>query len=582
LTGQEIIPVKKDPGGTDVYDIYPSFNIGDNLIFAGFESLAEEIHDQKIVTIDGYGGVFFDRFTCMLSAILKKKGYAVSIIETTRFFKSPPEICKLKSPFLGGNDPLFGTRTTLDISDFFPENSLESLLPDKGADISIIVGPGAALAGWPGLLLYIDLPKNEIQYRARAGSVVTLGMLSPADPGIMYKTFYFVDWIVLNRHKKNILSSVDIFIDGQRPDIPVWTSGATIKKTFSIMSLSPFRARPWFEPGAWGGTWIRDNIHELSRNVPNYAWSFELITPENGLILESSGLMLEVSFDCLMYLEAQSVLGDCFEKYKTDFPIRFDFLDTFDGGNLSLQCHPHPDYIKEMFGEPFTQEETYYILDNKEASSVYLGFRDDIDPEEFRKDLEVSDLESKAIDPEKYLLKLPSKKHDLFLIPFGTVHGSAKNNLVLEISTTPYIFTFKLYDWLRPDLNGKPRILNIDRGMENLYFDRKGKYVPEKLVSKPLLIGYGPGWKLYRLPTHESHSYDIHRYHFKDEIEILTENKCLVMSLVEGKSILVESLNGRKQQFCYAETFIIPASAKTIRISNNSGCEAVLIKAFIK
>ena len=583
-TTQHLAPAKRKklPAGT--YDIYPAFPIASGSIGLGYDTLASRIIESgaRTVTLDGFSGVFWANVGYHLDIALSKLGISVCFVSIDQALRSADQVDEMIRPCLGGDDPLFGKRYQGVLRDFFSSDRLTAIRPDPGAQITVLYGTGAALAGWDGLLVYFDVPKNEIQFRSRAGHAVNIGTTRTENAKAAYKRMYFVDWPVLNRHRVEILPEIDIIVDEQRPDEPTLMAGDVFRRSLDTMAHNYVRVRPWFEPGPWGGQWIKQRIPQLSEEARNYAWSFELISPENGIAFESDGITMEASFDFLMLHNHTEVLGDFAGRFGYEFPIRYDFLDTFNGGNLSLQCHPRPEYVNANFGETFTQDEAYYILDCEPGARVYLGFKEGVDPKEFRADLERSVREGTPVDVERHVNTEPAHKHDLFLIPNGTIHCSGANNLVLEISATPYIFTFKMYDWMRMDLDGKPRPLNIDRAFANLYFERQGERVKKELIAHPVLLRKGDDWQVFHLQTHPNHFYDVQRWEFNTSVEVSTDGSCHVLSLTDGESVILETAGGQQALFNYAETFVIPAAAGSYTMKNNGKNPAKVVLTFLK
>ncbi len=338
-----------EPG---VYDLLPTFPLPAGQIQTGWAALARQIEKAfeagaRLIAIDGYGCVLWDDFKTRLEAALSELNIPLKWRAAADAMLPETRIEALIDPYLGGDDPIFGRLCDFDLAAFFDS---EGLKPVPEADhLTIIYGAGAALTGMPDYMIYVDVPKDEIQRRMMAGTVSNLGASGPAT----YKRLYFIDWPVLNRHKARLLPSLNCFVDGQNPLEPTLIAGDDLRAGLALMSRSSLRARPWFAPGPWGGQYMKENFPGLPGDVPNYAWSFELITPENGLVFESGAARLECSFDLLMFAHYQDVLGSAAERFGYDFPIRFDYLDTMGGGNLSIQCHPRLDYIRDNFGEPF-------------------------------------------------------------------------------------------------------------------------------------------------------------------------------------------------------------------------------------
>ena len=197
---------------------------------------------------------------------------------------------------------------------------------------------------------------------------------------------------------------------------------ATFFKGIEETVKTPFRVGPFFDPAPWGGKWMKE-VCGLNPEKENYGWCFDCVPEENSLYFEVNGVRFELPSVDLVLLKSRELLGEPVEaRFGKDFPIRFDFLDTVGGGNLSVQVHPTTQFIRENFGMYYTQDESYYLLDAKEGASVYLGLKTGIDKNEMIHDLREAQKGEVVFDTERDVNRLPAKKHDHYLISGGTVH----------------------------------------------------------------------------------------------------------------------------------------------------------------
>lgn len=582
-TNSFLAPIEKTGTKEGHYDLFPAFRVQEP-IYIGLQALADKISNQSTVIIEGAEGVLWDMFIHSLEKELIEMGKTVCLKPVSEALKSEEEVEELIKPFMGEDDSIFGRMSNLRVVDFFCRKKLAEIRPDSNCDINIVYGQGAALTGWEGCLIFVDLPKNELQFRMAAGVSFNFACTKKLDARDSYKRSYFVDWPMLDAYKGSLIPKIDWIVDEQRIDQYTFMSGQNFRNALSEMCRNSFRVRPWFAPGVWGGTYLRDSIEGLNKDEKNLAWSFELMALENGIMFQHDNVLMETSFSFLMSYGYKEILGDCAEDFKEDFPIRFDFLDTINGDNLSIQCHPRPEYIRSRFGKTYTQDETYYILRCTPDATVYLGFQEGIRKDEFSKALNWSQDNAEKLNITDYVQSFEAKKHDLFLIPNGTIHASGAGNLVLEISSAPYIFTFKMYDWVRLDIDGRPRPINIEHGLNNVRFERNGDVVKETLISKPYVMEKTDSLQIEHVPTHPDHFYDVHRYTLSSGTSIKIDNndKCHVWMIVEGSHVELETAGGMKETYNYIETFIVPAATEHYSLTNTSDNDVMLVKAFVK
>lgn len=557
------------------YDVEPETQIqhyriavsGSDAIINSFTQVIEDLKTDAKIVVECYPGVDMTGLVENILALLP----IAHLINSEKYAMDASQLRHIIDREMT-DDRVFGMMTHYTLDEFYPEAVQATAEIDQLKGCTIVYGTGASLVvNHPDLIVYCDLARWEIQLRYRQGMANWHQNNPNDDPLHKFKRGYFFDWRVADRLKKDLLSKIDYFLDTNNRTIPKLVDGKSLIEGLKSLGSRPFRTVPYFDASVWGGQWMKHH-YELSENGSNYGWAFDGVPEENSLFLRFGKVRIETPAMNLMLIAPKRILGEkVYARFGAEFPIRFDYLDTMEGQNLSLQVHPLTGYIQQHYGMNYTQDESYYILEAKPDASVYLGVKAGTTHKKIEESLRQAASGTIKFPDKDYINQLPAKKGDHFLIPAGTIHCGGAGTVILEISATPYIFTFKMWDWGRIGLDGKPRPLHIKEGMENIQLNRDTNWVCDNLVDQFSSVNTIDGHQSERTGLHPTLEFiETQRHTIVDSAYIQTHGSVNMLNLVEGEAIIIESLDDTFPPFAvtFGETFIIPESVKEYRVRN--------------
>lgn len=576
------------------YDLHPYKKmVGyDNQAWEGMLLIADELQrkieetlkekNKAVLCLDLYPGVCKEEIR-KLGKLLSP----VKILDTEDCAKTE-ELLEQEFYDYITEDRVFGIMCHKNLRDFFIPEKLAALADEVEKvkeGLVVVLGLGTDFICKGDVHVYCSITRWEIQLRYRKGMPNWHCTNRDAPNLAKYKRGFFIEWRLADRYKKERYQQFDYVLESEEMGNPKLITKAAFCAGLERLSMEPFRMEPYFDPGVWGGHWMQENFG-LNPEEENFAWSFDGVPEENSLNLVYGEVTIKLPAVDLVFYRPKQLLGErVYGRFGAEFPIRFDLLDTMGGGNLSLQVHPLTGYIQEKFGMHYTQDESYYLLDTDEEEDtfVYLGVKTDVNKEDMIRDLKLAEKGEILFPTEEYVNKIPVKKHDHILIPAGTIHCSGQNTMVLEISATPYIFTFKLWDWGRVGLDKIPRPIHVDHGLKNIQWDRDTKWVYDNLVHQESLVTEKEGVLVEQTGLHSCEFINTYRYTLTEPHGVKMEDSVHVMNLVGGESAYIESTDGSFEPFQihYAETVIVPASVESYRLVPHKG-EIKLIVASVR
>ena len=520
-----------------------------NSIITGTKETASHITDaivkkletgNVVLALDGYIGARFEQTINLFSQNLKLKSINVKVFDFEDVLKPASQLDEDFSENLKEDkekDPvlLYGKLFKGSYEDLFDPEKLAQFVKrvkefKKGSSkqVFIVYGFGCTIKMLRpdyDFICYFDVTPKEVILRAKKGMFTNLGDSTAKPIKAMLRRCYYIDFEVAGHLRWDLIknNAIDYYIASNDLNKLQLIPRESFNSITAALVKCPMRCKPVYIEGVWGGHYIT-KLRNLPGSMVNCAWVFDLIPLEVSIVVEAGEQLLEFPFFTFVQKEGEALMGnDCVKKFGGYFPIRFNYDDSYhSSGNMSIQVHSGHKYNVENFGEHGRQDESYYIVATGHGAKTYVGFNEDADPNEFISEVKKSEKEFTPVDYQKYVNHIESVPGTQVMLPAGTIHSSGRNQLILEIgSLSVGSYTYKMYDYLRADLDGKPRPIHTYHGENVLRKERTTSWVKENLVQEARLAKSGDGWAEYIVGEHDLLYFSLRRLEFEKKLKVI-------------------------------------------------------------
>ena len=478
--------------------------------------IADKIKTEGvIVAIDGYTTANWNLFVDLLARECVINGFEFEAVDAAAaVLKSGKEIDDMIDPLLIWDtkiDPtlLYGKLYHGGYIGLFDESKVSQFkaeVPVKKAAGKLVVVSGYGcmipeLRDMYDIKCWFDLTPMKTMLRIRGGEYSNIGK---ERPGIINRTIrrcYYCDFECAVQLRKELWKNnvPDYFFLDNTPGKLQMMPFESFAEICSELVKYPFRAKPCYLEGVWGGSYMKEH-RNLPKEMRNAAWVFDFIPMEVSVLVEAGNEMLDINYCSFVHKEGVNLMGEkCVNKYQGYFPIRFNWDDSYHStGNMSIQCHSDGKFNIENYNEFGRQDESYYVVVTGHDAKTFIGFRDDADIPQFFKEIEDADTKQIPCDYEKYVSYEPSVPGLQVMLPAGTIHSSGRNQVILEIgSLTIGSYTYKMYDYLRLDFDGKQRPIHTYLGEQCVNQNRRTSVIHDPYSPNLLSVSLDLFWMLH-------------------------------------------------------------------------------------